>query len=70
MAGRIPGVFLSNLPFDADPRSIAEQFKRLGVEVTDIKVLQQGDGEASALVDLPDHATAEQVGRGRCCGLF
>lgn len=63
MSGRIPGVFLSQLPWDADQGSIAEHFLRTwGVRVQGIKLIHQNDDSTSALVDLDSQEAAEQVG--------
>jgi hypothetical protein len=62
MAGRIPGVFISHLPGDADQRSLFEHFKRTwGVRVMGIRFFPQSGGGTAALVDLENEATAEKV---------
>jgi hypothetical protein len=62
MAGRIPGVFLCQLPGDVDQQSLADHFKRTwGLYVQVIKLMDQLDGSCSALVDLDSQEDADQV---------
>lgn len=68
MEGRIPGVYITNLPRDIDHRSIFEHFKRTwGLTITGVKLVSQDRHGAAALVDLPDHEAAEQVWPFGCC---
>lgn len=62
MAGRIPGVFLCQLPGDVDQQSLADHFQRTwGLYVQGIKLMDQLDGSCSALVDLDSQEDADQV---------
>jgi hypothetical protein len=71
MSGRIPGVFLCQLPGDADQQSLADHFLRTwGLYVQGIKLMNQLDGSCSALVDLDSQEDADQVRNGLlllCC---
>lgn len=66
--GRIPGVYIKNLPGDIDRHSILETFQHTwgdSVQVLDVKIIRHNYGQdATALVDLQDQQAADQVWDG------